>query len=145
MNRFDWQTVALCDLREYRKKKTGLENLCETIEYLEEEAVALKGVSRETAVQGGQSHYEERLINNIVEREHLEQNRRQLEWQIKRIERGLNALDERERTVLDYFYIDRPTCYLDRLCDELNAEKSTIYRIKDDALYGFTLAMYGMA
>ena len=142
---FDWQSLALCDLREYRKKQAGLENLAETIDMLDEQAVSIRGAINATSVQGGRTNrYEERLINSIAERERLEDNRLMLERQLDRIERGLDALGERERMVLDYFYIDRPEGYIDRLCEELSAEKSTVYRIKDDALYGFTMAMYGV-
>ena len=55
-----------------------------------------------------------------------------------------DTLTEDERVVLDKFYINRPTRHIDRLCDELHCEKSTVYRLKDSGLKKFTIAMYGI-
>ena len=60
------------------------------------------------------------------------------------IERGLASLDKTERLVLDRFYIDRPKNHVERLMEELNYEKTRVYEIKDQALYKFTIAMYGI-
>ena len=63
---------------------------------------------------------------------------------IDRVNRGLGVLDEREQKILNSFYIHRMPGYIDKLTEELFCEKSTIYRIKDEALYKFTIAMYGV-
>ena len=59
------------------------------------------------------------------------------------VERGLNVLDERERAVLDAFFIMRRENHVEYLCETLHVERTTVYRIKDTALQKFTLARYG--
>jgi hypothetical protein len=56
----------------------------------------------------------------------------------------LEGLDDRERLVLERFYIQRTRGHVERLMDELHFEKSRVYQCKDEALYKFTISMYGL-
>lgn len=140
----NWQKEAVNDLKSYIARKQSVESLKERILDLERRSVKLGGTSNSTPVQGGGNRNEEALVNNIAERERLTMALTAAQKLVNIIEKGLAVLTSEERLVLEKFYIDRPTMYLDRLCDELHCEQATVYRIKDRALYKFTVAMYGV-
>ena len=64
------------------------------------------------------------------------------DW-VSKVERGLSALSDEDRLILDRFYINPAKGNVDRLCGELHLEKSTVYDRKDKALRRYTLARYG--
>ena len=59
--------------------------------------------------------------------------------------RGLDALTEEERTVLDMLYIHPKKGNATKLCEVLEVEQSTVYRRRDKALEHLNLALYGPA
>lgn len=141
----NWREEAKLNLRQYRSQKEALENIKERHAALLSQFGALKGgCSDRDPVQGGCSRMEDSLINNIVERDRLSLNYRATRRLVHLTERGLSGLGERHRRVLELFYIDRRPGYLDRLMEELHVERSRVYQIHDDALYWFTIAMYGI-
>ena len=66
------------------------------------------------------------------------------ENRVRRVDRALNQLSERDRCVLQRFYIAPCIGGVERLCRELHIEKTTAYRWKDCALRNFTITMYGL-
>lgn len=140
-----WKNEAINKLRIYKAKKTALENIPNQIEVLTIESTALRSSAREgSSVSGSGFTKEESLINNIVERDELTQNYNIVKMQIEAIEKGLSMLEEDELLILERFYINRRTGFLERLCEELHLEQSQIYRKKDAALRKFVTAMYGV-
>lgn len=140
----NWQKAAIEDLKNYEARKISVQNMTEQLQALNQKADGINSVaSNPVAVKGGGNVYEMALINNIDLRERVSGNLKLTKVFIERIDRALAMLSDKERIVLQYFYIHRTSTYLDDLCDKLCAEKSTVYRIKDDALFHFTLAMYG--
>ena len=84
------------------------------------------------------------MLDNIVERERLKLVYHADRRLVRLIDRGLSALSKEERLVIDLFYIDRPRDYIEELIKRLGYERAQIYRIKDNALYKFTVNMYGI-
>lgn len=140
----DFQRVAISDLQSYQPRKVSIENLKNRISELDVKIERLGSTSNDVPVQGGGNRTEEGLINGIVERDRLKMSLRIAEDLISRIDKGLSVLNSDQRKVLHGFYINRGSMYIDKLCDELHCEKSTVYRIKDEALHKFTIAMYGV-
>lgn len=140
-----WQDVAVEDLKKYEWQKEGLASLAERLEILRLRYESVR-VSRTDGVpvRGGAGRVEDTLLDNIVERQRLElmleANRRLVEL----IDRGLGALSENERMVLDAFFIHKRKNHVGWLCEELGYEQAQIYRLKDEALYRFTMAQYGV-
>ena len=60
-------------------------------------------------------------------------------------DRGLAALLPDEKLVLQRLYLHPEKDALQRLCDELGVEQSTVYRKRDQALQRFTTALYGFS
>ena len=142
----NWKTEAVYKLREYNSKKKALANLEEKIKMKETEITAIRTSQLSQAPSHGtnENTAQDRLISSIAEKDELKLNLAIVRRQIAAIERGLAALDEEQRTVLDMFFIDRQCGYIGQLCDMLNVEVATVYRKKDEALRKFTVIMYGI-
>lgn len=141
----DWKKAAIEDLRSYTYHRDSIRNIPERIQALKEqfEAIRCANSSREP-VQGGTSRVEDNMLNNIVERERLKHTLIATRRLVALIQRGLAGLDDTERRVLERFYINRVRGHVELLENELHLEQAQVYRIKDQALYKFTLAMYGL-
>lgn len=139
----NWKVEAVRDLKTYSQRKESVENIQERIKVLDEQFKSLKGISADEPVMGGMSKQEEKWLDNIAERERLSFSLKIAEALVELTEKGLDVLDDRERQILEGFYINHTENHVDVLCDELHFEKSRLYQIKDKALRKFTIAMYG--
>ena len=91
----------------------------------------------------GGNRQEEQLLDNMMNRQELTWQLRQTESWLDTMERALMSLPREERLVLERFYIRQEKGSVERLCTELGAETSTVYRKRDKALRKFTIALYG--
>ena len=140
-----WNKEAVQDLRDYESLEAFIKSYPEQMKALEEDFCSLKAcVTDKIPVMGGVSRVDDNLINNIAKRERLAMNYAAAQKRYNLIKEALDTLDERQRHILDCFFIHRQNNHIDALCDELHLEQAQIYRLKDQALYRFTLAMYGM-
>jgi DNA-directed RNA polymerase specialized sigma subunit len=140
-----WSDCAVQDLKKYAGLKASLNNIEERIEVLEMKFTGVKGSKTDKIpVQGGGSRWEDYMLDNIVERERLQLLHTADTRLLAIIDRGLSSLNKTERLVLERFFIHRQRDHVEGLIAELNLEQSQIYRIKDQALYKFTVNMYGI-
>ena len=140
----NWKKEAANDLRTYPQRKAACENIRERIQILDEQFKSLRGVSTDTPVKGGMSRQEEKLLDNIYEREKLEFSLKVAEALVELTEKGLEKLNETEKAVLEGFYFEKLETRVERLCERFSVEKSTLYRMKDSALEKFTRSEYGI-
>lgn len=141
----DYRKLVAEDLKDYKAMKEGICNNKERIAELEAEFERIKGGAGGTAsLRGGGNATEDKLINNIAERDRYELNNRATTPLVLRIERSLRHLNETELKVIVRMYINEEKGAVLRLCEELNYEKSMIYKIKDAAIHKLALAMYGI-
>ena len=141
----DWKREAEYELKQYTGRCRALKNIKLRHQALKEEMTALKGASTDRIpVRGGASRMEDALVNNIVERQRLELTYKLTRKLVDLTKQGLEALSEQERDILTRFYVEEGKYTADRLCEELHLERTRIYRLKDQALYNFTINMYGM-
>lgn len=143
----DWKKSAIDDLRNYCRRRDSLDNIKARIAALKDQYASVKCAlgSDPVPVQGGGAKIEDRMLSNIVERERLAHTYRAAKRLVELTERGLDGLDERERLVLERFFVAPAKGNVGRLCGELGYEQAQVYRIKDDALYKFTIHEYGLA
>ena len=142
-----WEVEAVEKLSQYGACKTAVEIIPAEIRRLELEYGAIRS-SAADRIPGGKSDRgtrEDKLLSNIVRREELA---RQLEitkeW-CAIVERGLETLNERDKLVLDRFYLHPQKGAAGRLCEELLLmEESSVFRIRRKALRRFTQAVYGI-
>ena len=141
----NYKQETIDDLRHHASRRRAVKSIREKILILQEDFGRLKGVQTTSIpVQGGGSGMESHLINNIAEREKLEQQLHIVSARVKWLERGLNALDDEDRLILEYFFIDRPPDYVDLLCEKLNLEKTGVYQKKNQALRHLVEHLYGV-
>lgn len=141
----NWKKEAEKDLRDYAARKSSLTRMAERIEGLESDFTTVKGAIRdETPVRGGGSRIEDRMLNNIVMRERLKATMQATKRLVDMTEDGLHSLTQVELKVLDEFYIHPSKGAPGRLTRMLGYEQAQIYRIRGDAIYKFTIGMYGL-
>lgn len=140
----DWRHEAMEKLEQYDARQRALDNIPEEIRRLETEIISMRSSLRNaTPAHGKGSSREDAMLTNIVRRDELARQLENTKAWVKVVDRGLGALTEEERLVLDRFYIHRIRGHVERLSGELGLESKMVYRRKDSALRRFTVAMYG--
>ncbi len=133
-------------LRRYNVMRQALCNIPDEIKRLKEEIRTIRSANPEmTFIRGGGGKREEMLINNLVQRQELEWNLKRAKRWLTMTDRGLAALMPDEKLILQRLYLHPEKGALERLCNELGVEQSTVYRKRDQALRQFTVALYGFA
>lgn len=139
-----WKDEAMEKLRRYDAMGMAQQNIAREIDRLKEQAVAIRRADPEaTPVRSSGGRYDEELMNNIVKRQELAWTLKQVKLWLANTERGLLALNEEERLILQRLFLYPEKGALERLCMELGMEQSTVYRKRDQALERFTIALYG--
>lgn len=140
----NWISESIADLRLYGQRKRFLENVDSQLIWLENDFASLKGCATDSeAVDGGASRSEDHLLNNIVKRDKLKQNKELAEKFVQTIEKTLYLLPKQQQEILTEFFVDRSRGHIERLMDKMHVEKSRVYELKDEALHNFTILRYG--
>ena len=124
-----------------------------------ERMTSIKSASTGTApVQGGGTSYEERMNNSICLIDLLSDNLRIAELEVRLTRKALAMLSDEEQRipgggreriegdglrVLEVLYIDKQKNGVQRLCDELCCDDSTVWRKATRALSGYCTARHG--
>lgn len=141
----NWKVEAKEKLRRYSAMQKALVNIPQEIERLNLEAQSIRSSRTDgTPVMGGGSGREEAMLNNIVHRQELALTFKQAQLWKQTVDQALSVLSESEQLILRRLYIYPYKGSLATLCKELGCGKSSIYRRRDDALYKFTIALYGV-
>lgn len=140
----NWKKEAIDKLKEYNARKQAIASIPMEIAQLESAVRGIRSASADgVAISGGGSGREDMLLSNICKREELKRSLAVAKVWVSQVDTALTVLNQEERLILDRFYINPARGNVDRLCGELNVEKPTIYRRKDDALRHFTICLYG--
>jgi len=140
----NWKVEAMEKLRKYDLMHRAMANIPAEIARLQAEAAAVGAGVPERLPGNREAHkQEDRLLNNLVCRQELQHTLEQVRQWTDTVTHALAALEPEERLVLHRLYIDPREGALEMLCQNLQVEKSSIYRRRDKALEKFTLAMYG--
>ena len=141
----NWKKEAENDLRYYTKRKAALNNIRDQITTLRLEQESVKGYTTDSEpVKGGGNKIEDHWLNNIVKAERLTLAYSATKRIISLIEKGLDGITEEQKDFLTEFYIDRREGHVERLMEKYHIEKTKVYDDKDEALYQFTISMYGI-
>lgn len=141
----DWKKAAIEDLEQYPYRKLAIRNLSERIEALDSvlHSAGGGGIGRVGHAPRDAMRGQEEMIERLCEREWLQRNLELNEVMVRQIERGLAALEKEQRMVLQRLYDKRERGAAQRLALELHIDRATVYRLRDEALCAFTLAMFG--
>lgn len=141
----DYIIAAIADLREYKAQLASIQNLKDAISECQAGIDQLHTTQYDkTPVMGGESGYEDRILTNMDKIKRLNGNLSIAKSKAARVDRGMAALDDEERIVLERMYVNQEREAVRRLCEDLNCEIAQIYRIRRRALNRFTRAMYGI-
>ena len=137
-----WKDLARAELEMYPAKKEALTTILERLRELESAFVSIGSPSADkVAVQGGGGN--DKALNNIIMRDEYERRLEEAGRLVARVERGLAVLGDDENEILSRCYIHPERGAVERIANARGLDKSTIYRMRDDALRKFTIAMYG--
>lgn len=140
----NWKSEAIDRLRRYESMKNAIRTIPDEISRLEMEAVSIKAVRTDKLpVKSGSTDRNDALLDNMVRREELAWTLKQAKLWVKTTERGLGELTPEDKLVLHRLFISNERGNIERLCQELGCEQSTVYRKRDQAIYRFTIALYG--
>lgn len=136
--------IAINRLRDHSARVVSLDTIPAQIETLELQYGAIRSATTDSEpVSGGTNRREDMLVTNILKRQTLENDLEIAKREIEITNKALGVLTSDERRILELFYINRQSGYIDRLCDELCVERSRVYTMKDEALRKFCLAICG--
>lgn len=142
--KMNWKYEAIDKLKHYEAKKKAVQSIPDEIRSLEREMAGIRSAAADgSPVRGGGSGREDALLSWIVRKNELELSLKLAMGWVQRVDGALDVLGEDERLVLDRFYIKPAKGNVEWLCQELGVEKTTVYRRREDALYRFTIALYG--
>ena len=141
----NWKSEAKEKLRRYSAMQQASVNIPAELERLEIDAQSIRAQSLDSpSVVSGCSRREDALLDNFVQRQELRRKLEQAESWVKTVQGALGVLTPRDRLILLRLYIAPEKKAVERLCSELGIEKSSLYRYRDQALYKFTRALYGV-
>ena len=130
--RSDTQRVLRED---YPERKLQLETLPERIAMEKARQTAIRSASSESMmVKGGGNVRQERDTAAIVEIDRLKAEYNLARREVALIEKILATLNETERRCVELMDINRQQGAADRLAEELNYDKSTVYDIYNTAM-----------
>ncbi len=137
--------ICVGELRDYYAKLQSLDSLAEEVRECTERMDGIRSATSDaTPVKGGSSGRLEHLIDSVANKEMYERNLEIAQWQVRRVEKGLNGLSAKQRRILDLFYMRREYGYIQRLCQEFNESERQIYYDKDEALRRYAICRYGL-
>ena len=119
----DWKNEAITKLRRYDIMRQALRNIPEEIARLKEDATLLRTASTDSIfVRTTAGRGEDVRLNNIVKRQELERTLRYVRQWLDVADRGLFALSDEDRMILQKLYLYPQKDALQRLSLELGLE-----------------------
>lgn len=141
----NWKVEAAEKLNNYYPMRQALQNIPEEIRRLEADVKAIGGVSPDKiVVRGNGGKREDRLMENLIQRQELNHRLKQAASWVKMTDKALEVLAPDEKLILYRLYIQPQKDGMQRLMEELGVEQASIYRKREKALHRFTTALYGI-
>lgn len=139
----NWKAEALEKLEKLDPMRQAVRNIPVEIERLEIDARAIRAADLDRPAVKRSRGRDDAMLNNIVHRQELSWNLEQAKIWVDMVQDALRVLNPEEKLVLSRLYIYPEKGSLERLCQELGVEQSSIYRKRERALRRFTQALYG--
>lgn len=139
----NWKQEAIEKLNNLPAMVIAVDNIPAEIKRLEQEAVQLRGIQPDRLPHTTPDRGDTPMLNNIVKREELSQAYDRAKIWVDTTRRAFKVLTEEEQSILMGMYVNPSYGGVADLCKKLGLEQSTLYRKREEALYQFTLALYG--
>lgn len=141
-----WKDQVQNELELYEARKAAVTNIQEQIRELESQMTSIRSPGADTACgRSGGGSKDDQYLNNIVKRELLKQNLAGTKKALRRLERGMDCLDEDEMEILLRFFVDREKEAAFDMAEKLKIDRNTVYARRNAALRKLAYAMYGGA
>lgn len=142
----NWKSEAIERLSRYTAMTQAMENIPLELARLKLDAVQLRGC-RPDRIPGGATPgpRDDALLGNLIKREELGAALKNAKLWVSTTDKAMSVLTGEERTILTKMYVTPQKGAVNDLCGALGLEQSSIYRKRDQALYRFTIALYGAA
>lgn len=141
----DWRNESVWELRHLEAKRASIDDIRESIRVLERQMTALRSATSDaTPVSGGGSSREDMLLSWITEKDSLQATLAVDEMQVDMIERALGAMTKDDREILDLCYIHEKVGNINKLCEVLGCDTSTVYRKRNRAIRAYTIRRRGL-
>ncbi len=112
---------------------------------LENERAACKAaIARARNEKRDISLYEDRLYGILADLDDCRFRKMVVERELKKLEKGMSALDEYERDLLEHFFCEPCAGASEIMMEKYFKERSTLYRDRLNALELFTRSVYGL-
>lgn len=142
----NWKNEAIERLNKYTAMSQAVTNIPLEIQRLEQDSLGLRGIRTDKVCRSSSpGRGEDVLIGNIIKQEELHRSYENATAWVRSTDRALNILSPEEKMILERMYIKPQRGIVSLLCQELGVEQSSIYRKRDQALYHFTIALYGIS
>ena len=138
----NWREEAISRLRQYDGVRKAAVNLPGEVERIRTNLES-PGSARTDIPGGSAKSREDWLLGQLQRLEELERQLAYTRAWLAAMDGALSALTPEEKLVLHRLFICPGKGNAERLCEELNAERSSVYRKRDAALTRFTTALYG--
>lgn len=139
----NWKHEAIEKLNNLPAMLMAVDNIPAEIKRLEQELVHLRGIEPDRLPHTTPDRGDAPLLNNIVKRQELAQAYDRAKIWVDTTKRAFKVLTEEEQSILMAMYVNPTYGGVAELCKKLGLEQSTLYRKREEALYQFTLALYG--
>lgn len=141
----DWKAEAIDKLQGYEAQQAAIERIPRDLERLGAAYTGIRAAQLDGMPRSGSnaSAREEAMVDNITIRDDLKRKLKEARLWVEIVDGGLSVLDDDGRLVLELLFMRPAKGNIDRLCEQLYVEKSTVYHRRDEALRRFTIALYG--
>ena len=141
----NWKNEAIERLTNYAAMVQAVENIPLELSRLEKASTGLRGCRTDKIrVSSSPSRQEDILLGNMIKQEALARSYENAKAWVDTTAKALSVLNSDEERILQQMYIYPQKGVVNQLCSELGMEQSSIYRKRDQALYRFTLALFGI-
>ena len=138
----NWREEAIARLRQYDGARKAAANLPAEVARIRG-VVESPGAARTDTPGDSANSREDWLLGQLQRLEELERQLVHTRAWLAAMDGALSALTPEEKLVLHRLFICPQKGNAERLCEELNAERSSVYRKRNAALTHFTTALYG--
>lgn len=140
----NWKQEAKEHLAAYESNRSALRNMELLVKEMEMDIYSPPSQKLDAPIRGRGADPEEFRLNRLVTLETLRSRIRQTKIWLAAVDGALRAMSQEERLILFRFFIRPEQGAAEQLCQELNLERTTVYRMRDKSLERFTLALYGI-
>lgn len=138
-----WDKEVIFHLRNLEKNRIAIKNLEERLAVKEEQKFNLKCQNSEDIKVQTSLENTDVLLNLIVECDEVRKQLRDVMFEVKWIETGMDCLNDIEIQCLTEFYINNNPHAACVLASSLNYSNAHIYRIRNNALNKLVANLYG--